>query len=1048
MKPIKLVMSAFGPYAGETELDFTRLGSKGLFLITGPTGAGKTTIFDALTFALFGESSGSVRPVSTLRSHFAEPETDTYVKLTFRHRNQTYTVERSPAYERPKLRGEGTTTVPAQAALYLPGGAAVTGQRDVTAKIEDILGIKSDQFKQIAMIAQGEFLRLLLADSKERGEIFRRVFSTNLYQTAQRLLKEREREAKAALEAKENSILQALAGISVPDDEKGSTLQAKIQGITIHQAPEAAEDLKALIDSDKQLQAALEKESKAKQTAIAGQIEELTNSRHLYQAFLDLEDIQEKQAELEAGAEEQKSRQASLRKGEKALYQVKPLEKTFLEKSREEAALKNSIEALSQTVKKQETDLKQAFNTLEAEKEKEPQRDSFSAGIASLEKLLPQYLAAEELGEELTKLGEEAAKMSKELEELEEEKTALLEEKQVLTDNLKELADLEVKIVTCQQEGKQLAAQGASLAALDQGLKNLNRLAGEYATALEDYNEKNTAYLELNSLYLTKEQAFFRDQAGILAAGLEDSQPCPVCGSLTHPCKAVPDPEAPSEAELKQLKEAVETARSAADRASRLLNTKETERREAEKRVREGAKELFSELQEEISLAELSSKVTEAEAENGRSKADNQTLLKQLQAELERKGKMEERLIKLEADLKTNETNWEGKEKAHQGLASEIAGKSGQLKTLRSTLEYKDQQAAEQVLQTWKAELAALRKAFQEAEQAYLDLKTELEKNQALLKDQQERLVQATDAKDTAEKEYIAKCLACGFADQAAYQEALKTEAELEALRELTSAYEKEVQRVEQECQRLLQETKDQQKPDLEALEQLKTKLEREKEQIDQALQRVNTRLGVNQPILAAVQAGLEKLSTYQRQYLLLSNLSRTAGGTLAGRQKLAFEQYVQAFYFTQILHEANKRLKIMTNSRYELLRREEPESLQSQTGLEIDVLDHYTGRVRSVRTLSGGESFKASLALALGLSDVIQSSAGGVEISTLFVDEGFGSLDAESLEQAIQILASLTEGDRLIGIISHVEELKERIDRQIVIERTTAGSSTVKICS
>nr|NLJ03805.1 SMC family ATPase [Bacillota bacterium] len=341
-----------------------------------------------------------------------------------------------------------------------------------------------------------------------------------------------------------------------------------------------------------------------------------------------------------------------------------------------------------------------------------------------------------------------------------------------------------------------------------------------------------------------------------------------------------------------------------------------------------------------------------------------------------------------------------------------------------------------------------LRKAFQEAEQAYLDLKTELEKNQALLKDQQERLVQATDAKDTAEREYIAKCLACGFADQAAYQGALKTEAELEALRELTSAYEKEVQRVEQECQRLLQETKDQQKPDLEALEQLKTKLEREKEQIDQALQRVNTRLGVNQPILAAVQAGLEKLSTYQRQYLLLSNLSRTAGGTLAGRQKLAFEQYVQAFYFTQILHEANKRLKIMTNSRYELLRREEPESLQSQTGLEIDVLDHYTGRVRSVRTLSGGESFKASLALALGLSDVIQSSAGGVEISTLFVDEGFGSLDAESLEQAIQILASLTEGDRLIGIISHVEELKERIDRQIVIERTTAGSSTVKICS
>ena len=221
---------------------------------------------------------------------------------------------------------------------------------------------------------------------------------------------------------------------------------------------------------------------------------------------------------------------------------------------------------------------------------------------------------------------------------------------------------------------------------------------------------------------------------------------------------------------------------------------------------------------------------------------------------------------------------------------------------------------------------------------------------------------------------------------------------------------------MEQEYNRLLQETKDQQKPDLEALEKRKEELDKEKEKLDWALQKVVTRLGVNEPIFTAVQGGVAGLAALRRHYLLVSNLAKTASGSLTGRQKLAFEQYVQAFYFIQILHEANKRLKIMTNSRYELLRREEPENMQSQTGLEIDVLDHYTGRVRSVRTLSGGESFKASLALALGLSDVIQASAGGVEINTLFVDEGFGSLDAESLEQAIQILAGLTEGDRLIG--------------------------------
>ncbi len=1047
MKPVKILMSAFGPYAEEVELDLTRLGSQGLFLITGPTGAGKTTIFDALTYALFGESSGSVRPVTTLRSHFAKAETKTYVKLTFIHKNKTYTVERSPAYERPRKRGEGMTTEVAQAALFLPGESVVTGQRDVTAKIEDILGIKCDQFKQIAMIAQGEFLKLLLADSKERGEIFRRVFSTNLYQVAQRLLKEREKEAKNSLDAQENSILQSIRTINVPDEERGEALATRIKDLTIHQGPQVLEELQALIASDTELRGTLQAVSQAKGLAIAKQIEEITDGRHLCQTFLDLEHIKLRQAELQEETEEHATRKEGVEKGEKALFQVKPLENAFLEKQDHEEKLSTSIQELSLIIQGQIKDLQAAQEAYEKEKATEPHRDSLGASIASLERLLPKYSDAERLGRELTELQKTQGLLAENLQKLQEEKFTLLGEKTGLTEEIQALSDIGERILACEQEGKLLQTNRTALQALDQALKNLNKLALESTLATERYQEANAAYSEIHSCHLEKEQAFFRDQAGVLAAALIDNQPCPVCGSRTHPHKATLDPEAPSEAELKQLKAKLEEARASLDRASKSLSIKQTERNEAEKQLATSAQAFFSDLNEPLAPDMLAEGLASAKQKNEVDNADHEALSKKLQSELHRKQKLQERLHKLETDLVTNEREKEQKEQDHQALVSEIAGKEGQLDELRSSLEYNDQQEAESVMNTWKKELSALREAFQKAEEAYQGLKTKLENNQTLLRDQKERLLEAAKAKTIAETSFREKCTACDFPNVEAYKAALKTEGELKDLKEAIASFEREVQRAEQEFTRLTQETKDKEQPDLAALEACKEKLEEEKKQADQGLQEVNIRLGVNQPIRRAVEAGLKKRSDHESEYLLLSNLAKTASGGLSGKQKLAFEQYVQAFYFTQILCEANKRLKIMTNSRFELLRREEPVNMQSQTGLEIDVFDHYNGSVRPVSTLSGGESFKASLSLALGLSDVIQSSAGGVEINTLFVDEGFGSLDAESLVQAIQVLLDLAEGDRLVGIISHVEELKERIDKQIVIERVSDGSSSLRVC-
>ena len=1055
MKPLKIVMSAFGPYAGEVELDFSLLESQGVFLITGPTGAGKTTIFDALTFALFGESSGSVRTVDSLRSDFATPEVKTYVELTFSHKNRIYRVERTPRYERPKKSGEGTTMETAQATLYLPGGQVVTGYRDVTLRLEDILGIKCDQFKQIAMIAQGEFLKLLLADSKGRGEIFRRVFSTHFYQAAQGLLKERERAAKQALDTQERSVLQSLQAIRLPGDDEISggflDLAARIQSNSIHQAGEVLADLQELVESDKVRQSALQEELRAKEEGIAQQIELIANSRHIFQSFLELDKVRERKKELEAEQDVQKVRQETLKKGERALYQVRPFELDFLRTKDAEERLQTSVQTLALGVERQQKEHDQAAMAYEAAKATEPKREELAASISRLTKLLPTYTEAGHLEGEVTRLTQEMNVLATELQELQEQRVLLIGEKESLSEALSGLTNLDVSLVQAEQRGRELAQRDAELDALHKSVERVTHLESEVQVALEGFRRAETSYGMVQKDYEEKERAFFREQAGVLAASLVDGEPCPVCGSLEHPKKAIPDPKAPSEAELQELKAGVEGARQRLDEASKHLGRKQIEENEAWKQVKVAASELFADWEDrapgDISQL-LSDKISVAQRENGQAKLEHEALLEELRVGISDLKKKQERLQALEEELKENEGSREEKDAAQRELSAERASKLGQLEALRASLEYKDQGEAEGVLHAWQRELASLRDAFQMAEKNYHDLKVKLEKNQTLLGDQRERLLEAREEKELAARNYREKQIACGFPDEEAYQEAQKDEEELKELRELIATYEREVQKTEQDYLRLGEETKDKEKPNLEALDELKRGLEEEKRQMEQDLQKLTTGLGINEPICSTVAAGLDRVERYQKEYLLLGNLAKTASGELAGVQKLAFEQYVQAFYFTQILYEANKRLKIMTNSRFELLRREEAADLRSQTGLEIDVLDHYTGRVRSVKSLSGGESFKASLSLALGLSDVIQSSAGGVEINTLFVDEGFGSLDAESLEQAIQTLVGLAEGNRLIGIISHVEELKERIDQQIVIDRVAGGSSTLRVRS
>jgi len=1041
MKPLKIVMSAFCPYAGRAELDLAAFGGQGLFLITGDTGAGKTTIFDAVAFALFGEASGSTRTTDTLRSDFAEPSTETYVELTFQHKNKTYIIKRNPRYERPKKSGDGLTIVNSNATLQLPDGSSITGYREVTAKIEELLGINYRQFKQIAMIAQGEFLQLLLADSRERGDIFRHVFNTDLYRAVQQLLKNSEREAKKRCESMEQSILQYISGIACPDNEQGRVLSAMISKATIHNAKDILAELQALIAADTTVRDSLEQRADKLEKELGVKIAEITQAQDINKDFDELENARERQKALAERQGEINARKKALQDAKMALM-VYPLEASYVREQEAEQKLAQSISDLENKIEIQVKELDTAQAAYQAEQEKEAEREKLASQIGELTKMLPRYDVYELLEKELEELTGKQAAVCEKLELLQQQKADLLERKNSLNQELELLDDIETKVLRCKQEAKELKDVQDSLLALKDSLVRLDKLRFESTSLEQQKADAKESLHAVNIVYMEKEAAFFCEQAGLMAIKLQDGEPCPVCGSTVHPNKAVLAVDAPSEAELNELKQKNDLARRHWQEASEKSAAKLAEVELAQKQLLDDAGRCFPGIEQSALQEQLPVLFETALEENRQRIKENEKQDLQIKEQASRKNQLKEDLDSLERSIQVNEEEKVQKEQEKNSIYSDIASKRGELNALKSSLENMGRQEVEASIEVWTRNLNSLKDAFRQAEEAFHTIKNKLEANKTLLSDWKEKRSNTIQAKQQALQAYSKKLSECAFPDEKAYHMALRTETEISELEDSIKQHENDVQAVEHELRWLSQKTENKRKQDLEQLEAAKEKLEQEKRMTNEDIQKLRARLVINEPIEKALGRAILNADAYQQEYLLLSNLSKTANGELVGKQKLAFEQYVQASYFNQILMAANKRLKLMTNSRFELLRREGAADLRSQTGLEIDVLDYYTGRIRSVKSLSGGESFKASLSLALGLSDVIQSYAGGVEIDMLFIDEGFGALDTESLEQAVQTLVGLAAGNRLVGIISHVSELKERIDRQVVIRKANSGSS------
>ena len=919
MRPIKLIISAFGPYAGVSEFDFDKLGTGGLYLITGDTGAGKTTIFDAITYALYGDPSGNNREVSMLRSKYADDVTPTEVELLFSYYGKEYKVKRNPEYERANKRGTGTTKQIASAEFTYPDGKVVTKIKDVDQAVKTVIGIDRNQFCQIAMIAQGDFLKLLLAPTKERMEIFRHIFKTELFSNLQEKLKRESGTLSDECTSIRRSIFQYINGIECDEDN--------VSIIEVDKAKKgylSIEDTIALLEK-------LVADDKVEETKMAKQ-------REAVQKELD----------------EVKTRIGKAKDIEAAKKDLAENEKSFSNLSQQKEAILKKVEE---------------------ENARQPQIQEYTETVAKIKALLPDYdeMALKKKTIEKVRL---SVKMSEEkLMKLEESIQMLINEIASLTEEDKMLQKAGEQKIQLESHRSHLSEKADKLSTLQKNIDLLNSARKKYQVAIEVYNEKSKIAFEVDAELKMKNKAYLDAQAGILADTLEPGAACPVCGSTEHPQIAKKPDNAPAKEELDQLQDKLADANSNANVARENAGNLKGTMEEKEKGVCEETKNLLGVSFDEYVPLAIKDKIVDIESQ-----------MKEIDKQISVEKKNIQRKADIEVLLPKKNTALEKARKEISEIQEEINTKKVENQTLEARI---------------------------------LELKEKLN----------------FESKEKAEAT-MNKLL--GFIDEikksfeAVQKELMKCKENLAALK---SAKEEILKRLEGEAD-----------IDLERESEVQNVLAAKINTFSRSEKLIHSRVMANTKSLENIKAKAENLIATEKRYTWIKALSNTANGNIPGKEKIMLETYIQMNYFDRIIARANTRLMIMTDGQYDLVRRKEALTKQGQSGLDLNVIDHYNGSERSVKSLSGGESFKASLALALGLADEIQSSAGGIKLDTMFVDEGFGSLDEDSLAQAMKALTSLADNNRLVGIISHVGELKQRIDKQIIVTKDKSGGSKAEI--
>ena len=923
MRPHKLTISAFGPYAGQTEIDFDKFGTQGLFLITGDTGAGKTTIFDAITYALFGEASGSSRDDSMFRSTYADPDVPTFVELQFEYGGKQYLVKRSPKQERPKARGTGYTTQNAEASLQIDDAAPITSLKDVNAKLIEILGVNFSQYSQIAMIAQGQFRELLLADTKKRAEIFRSIFKTYGYLSLQKRLQEDANALYGEVQNKRRSAVQYVDGaVCLENSEHAADLMAAKKKVQRNEM--TIREMIALISTILSEEQQKEKELKEEQQVLQNKIDGI-------------------QKQLDADKTYKQNKENH--------------DKAVAEKERREKEEKPSL-----------------VRQLEEAKSHQPEINQLTTDISVMSEKMSKYAELSQCVKDLEQNAEDI-------------KTNNAESEKTDTDHKQLLADIkgkerELGDINNQKPGEEAIKINARIEALGEESEKLTKLKEDIDSCRKELGKLPKLQIKAKEAEKKRENAskqyeekyhlFIAEQAGYLAEELKEGQPCPVCGSTLHPQLAQKAPEAPTKKELDSLKEGVDKLRELAEKDSMEYSNKISALKSTKVILLPRIKELFADSEFDNADKKIESKQEAIREENDR-----------LTKTLETLNQLIKRKNTLDADLPNDRKNLEDLAQKK----SKLEGDKIKFETNKKNLEEKCKNLKEEL--TYPSEEEA-KKALGEKKKKKEKLEGDITTAKGEVDDYDKKLAELT-----------------GTINQLAEQIKVVPSVNVE-----------------------------------EATLQKETLENKKQQEVDPAILALNTNNTINEGIITNVNKTLEALSALEEEYSMKKTLSDTANGQLSGKERISLETYVQSAYFERIIQRANTRLMVMSNGQYEL-RRRTTYSGSAQSGLELNALDHYNGTERDVRSLSGGEQFKASLSLALGLSDEIQESAGGIQLDTMFVDEGFGSLDESSLQQALKALNELTEGNRLIGIISHVADLK-KIDRQIIVTKDNMDYSRI----
>ena len=915
MRPTKIVIEGFGTYLHKTEIDFTVFGNEGLYLITGDTGSGKTTIFDAITFALYGTGSGENRNESLLRTKGAADDVPTYVDFTFILKGKEYNIYRSPEYKVASKKTPNAKKV----CLTLPSGQKIEKLTEVSNKVKEILGIDVDQFKKLAMIAQGDFQKLLTDESKVRQQLFTTLFKTEKYKKI------------------EDKVMDDCKKLSSSLTQTKAVLDSQMNNVSCDETHSISVKLNEVKTSD----ISWEEKLKVINEIIA------EDEKHEKDLSKDKKKLQEEKDKIMLKVE-----------------QIRNLEKDD-----------NDLKAKTEEKNQKDILLKEQSETVQVWKEAFDSTPSMTSDKALIENELSNY---DELDKKTTLLKEKKITIENLTKKLERSDSDIQLKKDAVAKIKSELESLKNVDVNHQKflnEIEKNKDKIETLSLLKSKKEELNKLTSEKELLTKAYEKASEEADKLNEEFRNKNKAFLNGQAGILAQSLEEGKPCPVCGSIHHPIPCVKCDEVPSEDELNELKALLDKKDNDAQEKSKKCASINAAFDSKKEDFLSSANKLFSSPKEEEidSLVETTYKETTILLEETRNKLLEEEEKSKRKETLEQKLPNEEKKVDELKDQKIKNENEKVK------LSTEVTSLEEQIKEIKVSLKFASKKEAENKIHELEQKIDNITRRYNDANDNLDKTSKALASLQGTIKEISNR-IESSSVK-ASDKEIILK-------------------------------------------------------KDAENKEQI--------EKLENDMKVITSRLSSNKKALESINKNIGGYVENEKRLTMLHDLDVTLRGL--NKEKINLETYAQMAYFDLVLHYANQRLDIMSEHQYELVRRVDNDNHQKQTGLEIDVIDHFAGTRRDVKTLSGGETFQASLSLALGLSDEVSSSSGGIKIDTMFIDEGFGTLDHETMQKAYKALMLLAQANKLIGIISHVDYLKENVDKQIVVTKTRNSGSSVTI--